>query len=288
MAPGLGPRARATPKCGAHLARVRRLVSKRTSPLVVGAGLLVVYVLAITGTLPFGHNIRPLFEGIGPPPAYRWVKPPAAFASGNVPPKPNDTDIPLGPSGSQQSGAQSEDNQLVLNLAPNAVPPHPPDTSVRIHVEPLDPGTLGPLPPDLRPNGNVYRVTLTYQPSGAEATTITAPGNILLTVPLPAAGLLFSGDGRAWTKIGQQTVPGQPIVGGPFNAVGWYLGATHAQTASKSGGGGSSGVIIVAVLVGVLALALGLFPLLRKRIRGRPPPKKKARPAKKAAKKKKR
>jgi len=86
---------------------VSGIASKRTSPLLVGVALLGVYVLAVTGTPPFGHNIRPLFEGIGPPPAYRWVKPPAASASGNVPPKPNDTDIALGPSGSQQSGAQS-------------------------------------------------------------------------------------------------------------------------------------------------------------------------------------
>jgi hypothetical protein len=262
---------------------------RRVGPLGIGALLVLVYVLAITGTLPFGHNVRPLFEGVGPPPAYRWVKPPAAFASNNVPPAPNDTDITMTPTGSQQSGAQSEDNQLVLNLAPNAVAPHPPDTSLRVHVEPVDPATLGPVPPDVRPNGNAYKVTMTYQPSGTPASAITAPGNILLTVPLPAAGLLYSGDGRTWTNIGKQTVPGQPIVGGPFNATGWFLGATHPQAAStSSGGGGSSGVIIVAVLVGALALALGFFPLIRKRLRGQRPPAKKARPANKAAKKKRR
>src|SRR5436305_829963 len=152
MAAGVGVGAWAAPKRGAHLARVTGIVSRRTSPLLVGAALLVVYVVAITGTLPFGHNVRPLFEGIGPPPAYRWVKPPAAFASGNVPPKPNDTDITMGPTGSQQSGAQSEDNQLVLNLAPNAVPPHPPDTSVRIHVAPLDPASPPPIPAEFPPN----------------------------------------------------------------------------------------------------------------------------------------
>jgi hypothetical protein len=108
---------------------------------------------------------------------------------------------------------------------------------------------------------------MSYQPSGAPATTITAPGNILLVVPLAPAGLLASIDGRTWINIGTQSVPSKSITGGPFNAVGWYLGAAHPQTASKSGGGGSSGVIIVAVLVGVLALALGLFPLLRKRMR---------------------
>ena len=105
--------------------------------------LVVAYAAAVTGTLPFGHGVRPLFEGIGPPPAYRWVKPPAAFAAGNIPPKPSDTDIPMGPTGSQQAGAQSEDNQLVLNLAPNAAPPHPPDAAIRVHIELSRPGHAG-------------------------------------------------------------------------------------------------------------------------------------------------
>ena len=257
---------------------------RRLGPMGIGLALVAAYVLAVTGTLPFGNNVRPLFEGIGPPPAYRWVKPPPAFASGNVPPAPNDTDIPMGPTGSQQSGAQSEDNQLVLNLAPNAFPAHAPDTTLRVHIEPLDPASLGPVPAGLKPNGNAYRVTFTYQPSGTPAETITAPGNILVTVPLPAAGLLYSADGRSWSDIGKQTVAGQPIVGGPFNAVGWYEGATHATAASGSSGGGSAGVIIVVVLVAVLALALGFFPLLRKRLRGGPA-KKRAGPAKKAGKK---
>jgi hypothetical protein len=235
----------------------------------IGLVLVAAYVLAVTGTLPFGNNVRPLFEGIGPPPAYRWVKPPAAFASGNVPPAPNDTDIPMGPSGSQQSGAQSEDNQLVLNLAPNAFPAHAPDTTLRVRIEPLDPATLGPVPREFRPNGNAYRVTFTYQPSGMPATTVTAPGNILVNVPLAPAGLLYSTDGRSWTNVGKQTVAGQSVVGGPFNAVGWYEGAANARQAS-GGSGSSSGTIVVVALVAALALGLGFFPLVRKRVRGLP------------------
>jgi hypothetical protein len=117
------------------------------------------------------------------------------------------------------------------------------------------------------PNGNDYLVTLTYQPSGAPVPALTAQGNILLTVPLNAAGMYSSPDGRTWAKSGVQTVVGQPIVGGPFTASGHYLAATHPTPPSSGGGGGSTGVIIVAVLVGGLALALGLFPVVRKRLR---------------------
>src|SRR5205807_9768614 len=178
-------------------------------PMVVGAGVVALYVAAVVLTLPFRHVVRPRFEGIGPPPPYRWVHPPAAFASGNVPPRPNEVDVPLGPQGSEQSGAQSEDNQLVLNLAPKAAPPHAPDTTLKVRIEPLDPATLGPAPPDLRPNGNAYHITLSYEPSGTPLSSMTTPGNILLTVPEPTAGLLYAADARSWQRVGSQTVTGQ-------------------------------------------------------------------------------
>jgi len=236
-------------------------------PLHVGLVITAIYVVAVVAALPLGHRVLPLFEGFQAPPAYRWVKPPPAFESTNVAPKANDTDIPMSPTGSEQSGAQSEDNQLVLNLAPNAVPPHPPDTTLRVHIEPLDPSKLGQVPPGVRANGNAYRVTMTYEPSGTPATTVTAPGNILLIVPLATAGFLYSADSRTWTNIGSQAVAGQPTVGGPFNAPGWYLGAAHPQAASPGGGGSSGGVIVVAVLVGVLALLLGFLPFVLRRKR---------------------
>jgi hypothetical protein len=204
------------------------------------------------------------------------VHPPPGFASGNVPPTANDAEVPLGPDGSEQAGAQSQDNQLVLNLAPKAAAPHPPDTSVRIHMEPLDPAKLGPVPPGVLPNGNAYRVTFTYQPSGTPVPSLAATGNVLLVSPEPIAGLLYAPDGRAWQRISSQIVPGQSIVGGPFTNAGYYLAATHPAAAKKSGGGGNAGTIILVVLVAGIALALGLFPVVRRRIRTRrrPPPRK--------------
>ena len=76
---------------------------RRVGPLGVGLILVAVYAVAVVASLPLGHGVRPLFEGIGPPPAYRWVKPPAAFAATNVPPRPNESDVALGPQGSDQA-----------------------------------------------------------------------------------------------------------------------------------------------------------------------------------------
>src|SRR5438046_9724668 len=103
-----------------------RMAVRRVGPLGVGLILVAVYAVAVVASLPLGHGVRPLFEGIGPPPAYRWVKPPAAFAATNVPPRPNESDVALGPQGSDQAGVLSEDSQLVLNLPAHAAAPPPP------------------------------------------------------------------------------------------------------------------------------------------------------------------
>ena len=239
----------------------------------MGVILLGLYAVAVAATLPLGHGVRPLLEGIGTPPPYRWVKPPAAFAATNVPPKPNESDVALGPQGSDQAGVLSEDSQLVLNLPAHAVAAHPPDTSVKVRVNPVDPAPLGPLPSGLGPNGNAYQVKLTYQPSGQDVATLAVPGNILLTVPLTTAGLWFSPDGRAWQRVGNQTVPGQPVVGGPFAQAGYYMAGTHPTPATKPGGGSSNvtGIVIAVVLTVALALALGFTPVVRRRLRGRRP-----------------
>jgi len=249
-----------------------RLAGRRVGPLGVGVVLLALYALAVAASLPLGHGIRPMFESIGPPPAYRWVKPPPAFAAGNVAPRPSESTVGVGPQGSDQAGVLSEDNQLVLNLPPHAIPPHPPDTSVLMRVVPVDPAILGPLPTGLRANGNAYQVKVGYQPSGAEITTLATAMSILLTVPETTAGLWFSADGRAWQRVGNQTVPGQPVVGGTFNQVGYFLGGTHVTPPSSKGGGGGNvtGIVIAVVLTAALAVALGFAPALRRRLRGRP------------------
>lgn len=243
------------------------------SGTALGGALVVLYVFVVATALPLGHDIRPLFDQVGPPPTYRWVHAPPQFAATNVRPRPSETDVPLGPDGSEQSGAQSEDRQVVLNLAARAAPPHPPDRSLRVRIVPLDPSTLGPTPPRTRPDGNAYHVVLTYQPSGQAVTTLAQPGNVLLSVPELSVGLLYSADGRSWQQVASQAVAAQGVVGGRFAEAGYYLGITRrtpgTSTFDGGRGGGVSGTLLVTVLVAVLALALGLFPVVRRRLRRR-------------------
>src|SRR5207244_11786448 len=77
---GLAPRLRHPPDRRAA-ARAMRLAGRRVGPLGVGVILLGLYAVAVAATRPLAHGVRPLFEGIGTPPPYRWVKPPDAFAA---------------------------------------------------------------------------------------------------------------------------------------------------------------------------------------------------------------
>src|SRR5262249_10805682 len=143
-----------------------RVVRQRLNRTATGVVLLLVYALASVATMRItGHHIRPLFEGVGPPPPYQWVDPPAEFAQSNVKPGPSQTDLKLSAPGSAQGGAGSVDSQLLLSFPQNAIAPKPPNTAVTVSFTPMSPKDVGKLPDGLVADGNVYRVQFTYQPS---------------------------------------------------------------------------------------------------------------------------
>jgi hypothetical protein len=239
--------------------------------LGTGAAIGALYALVAIITIQSSDShVRPLFEGIGPNTPYQWVTPPKAFAAGNVKPHPNATPVTLGPTGNPLAGAGSTDGQIVLNLSEGAIPPHPPDDNVTVRLIPVDPGTLAKTPSELRSNGNAYKVEFSYQPSGEGITGLTKPGNVILTVPEPAQGLLFSPDGQTWEKLESQDLGGVGTVGGAFTRAGYYLGATSSFTSPPGdGGGGSSsigGIVVVGVLTVSLAFLLGFGPGLLRRL----------------------
>jgi hypothetical protein len=231
----------------------------RGRPLAVGVALVFSYVVIVAVTGATGRHVRPLYEGIGGPPPYQWVHPPPAFASSNVKPRPIESRISLGPGGSPLTGTGTPDAQLVLSLAQGAIPPHEGDVEATVRISPLDPAILGRLPSGLRADGNAYRVELAYQPSAQAVDAVASPGNILLTMPEPSQGLLFSSDGRRWQRLTTQHVTGAAQVGAPFSQAGYYLGAASSPPPSRSGGGTSTGwIIAMGVLIAALTLALGL------------------------------
>lgn len=217
------------------------------------------------------HRFLPLFEGIGPPPKYEWVKPPASLAAGNSVPKVEATDFPLtGPA--EPALATTSDGQFEITLAANTFAAHASDTKVHCIITPLDPSTLGPLPPGEAADGNAYRVQLIYEPSGTPVPALTAPGNVVLTAPYTADDNYYSTDGHTWTALASTLVSGPSVLGSSFTGAGYFVVGTapHRLHTSQPGAKSSSGTMLVAAAAVAVAILLGgiAFALLRRRRAG--------------------
>jgi hypothetical protein len=128
------------------------------------------------------------------------VKPPPELARDNQVPEKAERDVPLGPDGSEVTNTTTPDGQAIASLEAGSVAPNPPDTAVRLEVVPLDAATLGPLPRNLRPQSNAYRVTIAYRPSETPVTRLGKPGTVALTASAHGEVLLHSPDGAQWQE----------------------------------------------------------------------------------------
>lgn len=251
---------------------------RRAGPLGVGLAVAGAYVLVALITPRWtGRPLVPLFDGFAPPAPYAWVNPPAEFAKDNRKPSDATQDVALDPGGTVAANASTADGQAIAGVDAGSAPPHFPDTTVRLHITPLDPGTLGPLPAGLRPEGNAYQVTLTYEPSGQAVTTLAKPGTIALTAAASATNLLFSADGKAWQNVQAQPFGGSNGLFAQLTGPGYFVTASHnppRAAASKPGKSGGSGAAVVVGVVAAVAIVAGIaVALLATRGRRRPPPK---------------
>jgi MYXO-CTERM domain-containing protein len=247
----------------------------RRRSLVVGAALLGLYLvtLALTVGLRSDH-VRPLYDGFAPPPSYRWVDPPAFFASGNVEPKPVTTTIKLGRDGSEPAGIATPDGQFVLNLGRGAVRPSFGAASVTVKVTPVTPSALPAVPSGLRPNGNVYRVEMTYE-TGKKVTRLARAGNVVMEIPELGNGIFFGRhlhghSSDPWTKLPSRAVPPRQLSVTTFiEDPGYYLAATTLpELVAPAGESSSHAVVIGAATAALAALVLVVgFVLLRRRRR---------------------
>ena len=208
-------------------------------PLVrTGAGLALLYLAVAVVTAQLSSRpVLPLFDGFAPPTPYAWVNPPPERAGDNVAPRGADREFPLGPGGSEASNAATDDAQAIVGLTPGSVPPHPPDTAVRVRVTPADAGTLGPLPPGMRVVSNAYRVEVDYVPSRTPVTELSPVGTIALTAADTADRLLYSPDGQAWEERPFRPYGTDHGLFTELASVGWFVLASTAGQASGDDGG---------------------------------------------------
>jgi hypothetical protein len=228
------------------------MTTNRSRRLGFAIAALAYLAACLTTIGTAGHPLRPLYEGIGPAPPYRWVKPPAPFKATNVAPIAGTQTIPLTKTGSPQTGAATIDGQLVLALPAGAFPANDDRPAVTLTITPLDPTTLGALPAGLYPDGNAYHLSAQYQPNPTAITSAAHPIDAVVETPAPATTVLQSPDGKAWQPVATHHIPGRAAVATTFTQVGYLLAAASVPVVIKPSSGGSK--ILLVVILGLVAI----------------------------------
>jgi hypothetical protein len=204
-------------------------------------------------------GVRPLYDGLTPPPAYRWVDPPAfPFSDGEQRPTGVTSTVAFARSGSAAAGIATPDGQVVINLPRGAVRPRRGARAVRVVVTPVDPRELAAVPTGLRPNGNAYRIELSYVPGDRPVTRLARPGNLLLQVPELSSALFRSAGGTRWAPVSAEVVPPREVIlTAPLASPGYYLSANSFPPLPERAE--DAGVPVFAVAASITALALLAF-----------------------------
>jgi hypothetical protein len=232
----------------------------------LAAGLLAVLAYlagaALSGAAsPWAR--RPLLDGLAPPTPYRWVKPPPELAQGNRPPTRGGFQVRLAQGGSQVSAFGTGDGQFNLVLAQGAIAARPGQSLVVLDIAPLDPAKLGKVPAGLLAAGNAYRLTAAYRPSGRPVGRLAGETNVgmvypLLSVPVlgPAAHVvLWSRNGRSWTRLSSVDAPGAHQASARITAPGYFLVAVPPGPVGQDTGAGGGSALPLVLLVAVVAVA---------------------------------
>jgi hypothetical protein len=248
-------------------------VSTRGRALGAGLALAIVYVAsaALSGHLsPLAR--RPLLDGLAPPTAYRWVEPPPELAASNQAPTPLSLKVDLTNKGSATVVPTTDDAQVTLILPKGAFDSAQGQRSVEVTIEPIGPSTLSPPEAPLHVVGNVYRLGAAYAPSEKKA-ALQVLSTVVLVYPLLANDhgahtVIWSRDGTEWEPVETDDLPSIQQAGGDLTDLGYVAvaGQPASPTAGGSSGGGSS-VGTIAVVAGLIVLAVVAGYLLRKRQR---------------------
>jgi hypothetical protein len=239
---------------------------------LIGMTVVAIYVVTVSVTVALRHDhVRPLYDAFVPPSSYRFVDPPAFFASGNVKPTATSATIALGASGSAPAGLATPDGQFVVNLGRGAIAPTRGATAISMRITPIAPKDLAPVPPPLRANGNAYRVEMTYEPRGGPITRLARPGTLLVEIPEIGRSLFASATADAWSPVASRVIgPSQLTMTAALGAPGYYVAATNLPELTAPPGHSSHVAIVigVATAVGAALLFGGAYLLARRRRAG--------------------
>ena len=230
----------------------------------ISAAVTVILLTAFAGAPPVAAAVRPA-DGNAPRVKYRWIAPPPFFAAGNEQPSPVRAAVPLRSTGSVPSSVLTPDGQVVLTLGSDAIAPHGTDRRVDISITPTAPAY--PPAAGLRANGNAYRITMRYRPSGTPVPPLTNPGTLILAIPELNTQLLRSGGGSTWVPVESRSLPPRNLsLSARFDRPGTYLSATNLPELAGPDAADDHTVAIVAGVVAV-ALLVGAALVVRRRRR---------------------
>jgi hypothetical protein len=217
---------------------------------------------------------RPILDGLAPPPLYRWVDPPPAFAATNQQPASGGFVFSRADGtydSASGSGAQvfaTDDFQVSVAMAARAIAPAPGATAISLTIDPVAPPAEATPPPGYQIAGNVVRVAATYRPGGGRVTSLERPSLLTLAYPIVVADgfsnvLLFSTDGRRWTMLDSTDHAAQQSVIGTVHAFGYFAVGQTPGSGSPAGGVAATKdvpgwllplLVVMTVVIAVLAV----------------------------------
>jgi hypothetical protein len=238
----------------------------------LGAGLAIAVVYAVTalwsGQLsPLAR--RPLLDGLAPPTAYRWVKPPPELAATNQKPTPGTFTVKLGNDGSKTAVFTTDDAQVTVILPAGSFANAEGQTSVVVKVEALAGAIAQPDDP-LHVVGNAYLVEATYEPSHDDA-KLASIATVVMVYPLLANdhgshAIIWSKTAERWKALDTDDLPSIQQAGADIHELGYLAvaGQPASPTAGGGGSGGGSSVATIAIVAGLIVLAVVAAILLRR------------------------
>jgi len=237
-------------------------VTRRPIVAISGAGAVGIYVAL---ALFSGHLSvlarRPLLEGTGPPPVYRWVNPPPNFAAVNMKPGALKETVDLTQSDRGAGLHGTPDRQAQLVIDPNSFPPNV-NGRLTLTIDPLDPGTLDAAPPGGQEiTGNAYKIRLATA-DGKDAPGFTTPAHLVLQYPTPT-GLSFVEshtvvrlEGSVWTPLQTTDAPAAQQATAETTELGTFSVVFKAAPKAKPKPKAPVGLIVVLAVVVVAGTAV--------------------------------
>jgi hypothetical protein len=251
----------------------RTLAALRRRPLLAAGALAAGAFLAgaaASGVLsPLAR--RSILDGAGPPPPYNYVSPPPG-AQSTQKPSSGTFQLDFVAGRSQQSTPFTSDVQLTLVAERGMIAGGRDDTGAKLQIEPLDPSTVGSIDEGLQPQGNVYRLRMTFEPSGRPVRRLAVPSSVILVYPAQAGvhqkhTVLFSPDGRTWTPLRTTDAPSYQQAAAKIERPGYVVVGAPAAAATSSGAaaGGGSAVVVWVVVASIVLIGLGFATRLLSR-----------------------